>query len=751
MLQDDALDDDAKFDEHEVLKEMLSGSRTAYLSKKQAEKLKALRKSTRNSLHLRTVLLQDRDTQRLGRMALATADVLHEDMAQSLEAAYTVDGSLTFAGDRATNWWRTCVKLASILKDASLLARFGLTVHDIDLSHLHAVLELEPSAEVWAHETLLATHCFRLVVETIAQEAWTKYRYDILFPHCYAAVFATNKEDAEENMEQNHLRSDALTRLQALERQHPIARSLLCDLDFHDSQLVLELRAVCNLKGWSRANAELRDIAYCCCASAGNTKHALEDVFKDLGHEHKQAASKSGRWSRFSNLIKFTKKSLSKHDTHIVEMEHTDLHAPLIVRNSRSVLHDSGLFTPPPLPRAIHRPVPATPDVGLKSRSCNPAVDLGVLLKRGQSFGANYYVQVAGLALAAHAHETCPEDDDDFTAMLSGSWMLGLIGTCLVYKLGDHQIVLGLGFHKYAAMVHRLATITIDSENFYCLEDGCKPQFMCAIDASIKAIPTEVIPPIRAPPEVRSNGILLRQVGDPEELIPFALKNGVQMNKHLVDALYKSEGARVPKGVKVNKSTELEALVNKIFADESGEFKMDMLDRLINGKKPPGLEGDAVSDSFLGEALDQMDKDDLNHFEDLEIKVKARKRVREVESRHKKDNAKRSKTSKSDRPDETKGDDAEPDVPDAKADDRSASGDEGEDGRAGRIRGPTKHRTSKKYTHLLPGKGKVAGYRMSDDPENNTYIGYCKRAKPHEYCVRAYGRIRPPEEETIVQ
>jgi hypothetical protein len=101
-------------------------------------------------------------------MALATADVLHKDLANGLEEMKTVEGSLKFVGDRAIAWWRSSDDIARVLNDLNLLQQFGLTTTSVDMSALG--LPSDTLRETWQEEAVLASACFRLVLETLVQQ-----------------------------------------------------------------------------------------------------------------------------------------------------------------------------------------------------------------------------------------------------------------------------------------------------------------------------------------------------------------------------------------------------------------------------------------------------------------------------------------------------------------------------------------------------------------------------------------------------
>jgi hypothetical protein len=209
-------------------------------------------------------------------------------------------GSLQLAADRVLYWWKVSDKFARLLADAPLLRSFGITVDDTDLGPLG--LPAEVIKEVHQEDVDLAKALLKLVIENLAQHAWTHHFYESLSPYCFGAIFSRESlEDIKSCMESAKIRSDALVRAATTDSR--VVSELLEDIDLHDSQLNLEIRAACESGGWSHRNEELRSIVYPIFLHSGNTKHSLEDVFKHVRHHHEEAGGHLGRWKRFQHTI----------------------------------------------------------------------------------------------------------------------------------------------------------------------------------------------------------------------------------------------------------------------------------------------------------------------------------------------------------------------------------------------------------------------------------------------------------------
>ena len=123
--------------------------------------LAQLRQDTHNTLHLCSVLMENRVLQVHGRMLQAVMDILRKAMAMDLAAQKTQEGCFHFAGRRVQEWPVVPTRIMALLMDMRLLQSLGLP--------MAATLMAEEPDE---YETNIAHQLLALVVEAVAAHAW---------------------------------------------------------------------------------------------------------------------------------------------------------------------------------------------------------------------------------------------------------------------------------------------------------------------------------------------------------------------------------------------------------------------------------------------------------------------------------------------------------------------------------------------------------------------------------------------------
>jgi hypothetical protein len=222
-------------------------------AKAAAAKITDLRKVTKNHLHLKCVLLRDRELQKLSRMLLVVSDVFNSELVRSIEAQKTTHGSLIYAANRSNGDGLVYDGLVEILVDPHLLRNFGFTLDSVELFE-----GIDKDDGFWDSETDLANDLFTLVFQGLSVHGWSMSFHEVLFPHCFATAFC-EEDTAREALARIKERSQALTFATNLAANgNPTVERVLADVEGYDTQLTLELQHICDVFGWVPGNTHLK-------------------------------------------------------------------------------------------------------------------------------------------------------------------------------------------------------------------------------------------------------------------------------------------------------------------------------------------------------------------------------------------------------------------------------------------------------------------------------------------------------------
>jgi hypothetical protein len=79
----------------------------------------------------------------------------------------------------------------------------------------------------------------------------------------------------------------------------------------------------CHPSGWVQTNKDLRAIVWQCITGTSNTKHALEDMFREVVSDQRKSCYTGSRYQRFQQCVDATAKNKDTLGVNLVALEDT--------------------------------------------------------------------------------------------------------------------------------------------------------------------------------------------------------------------------------------------------------------------------------------------------------------------------------------------------------------------------------------------------------------------------------------------
>ena len=246
------------------------------------EALSELRKKCKNTLHLASVLLQDRMLQIFARIIFYCLKALREEHVKTIHILGTQKGAMQFhAGLAAGKWILTLATTIRLLGDEATLRRLTIITPCSFFSDEGDGLEDD------CDQRKIAAQFFRMVLELVSQRVWSMALHTTCFPDAFAVIFLDDDDDVvQSGIAWIKDAWEAMLAAEVYKGPHEqFVQHVLKDVQCNQWQVNREFYVLLLRGRFDAVDDTVRWVGWGYWARKSNTKEFLENTFGHLRHE----------------------------------------------------------------------------------------------------------------------------------------------------------------------------------------------------------------------------------------------------------------------------------------------------------------------------------------------------------------------------------------------------------------------------------------------------------------------------------
>jgi len=245
--------------------------------------------------------LNERHLQVRMRMLVDASWELHLEYDSHLKAQKDgVQSMAKWSADRANGaWYKTLIDMGRNLLSPERVNRLRLT-----LPSAHCVFSVDDSPR-FQDELVLLGEYKDLVLNLMANRAWSQCHYGLVFPYCLARILSSNQEQREKAKTLLKTLADGILKVEdraMTASKSSTIKKLFNDIGTLEWVVTREVLIQGYKVSWDPRDQELRSMAFSMSAGPTSTKYALESTLstvKDAGQrvaKNTQNMSSSSKW-----------------------------------------------------------------------------------------------------------------------------------------------------------------------------------------------------------------------------------------------------------------------------------------------------------------------------------------------------------------------------------------------------------------------------------------------------------------------